>query len=365
MRNQRIWKAFLLGFILIQTNLCLKVQDQSSKPKVRPTLKFNENHEFVILQITDLHYGESEEKDLRNDMIHRKLIEMSKPDLVVITGDSISGYEWDDTIGWFAKLWKRFTKPYEDLKIPYAYTLGNHDIEADASLEEIEFLEKSHPYSMFDGTTEIDPTSLSNYVLHIYSAFEKATNKVAALAWLFDSKKKCFDMSNGNGCIGETQLNWYEDMSNKHLNADGSKIEGMSFFHVPIREFVTVWNWGLTFGVKGESVCCPAYQTKVFQRFKKVGNMRAIVCGHDHNNNFAGKLEGIDLIFGQKTGYGSYGPSLTQRGGTVYTLKEKITPSGKVTFDYISHILFEDGSIQKPDQPRWQGFNQFQTHCNN
>lgn len=35
-------------------------------PKVDKTLKFNENHEFTILQFTDLHYGEDDEKDQNN-----------------------------------------------------------------------------------------------------------------------------------------------------------------------------------------------------------------------------------------------------------------------------------------------------------
>lgn len=38
-------------------------------PKVNKKLRFNSNHEFTILQFTDLHYGESDEKDEANRRI--------------------------------------------------------------------------------------------------------------------------------------------------------------------------------------------------------------------------------------------------------------------------------------------------------
>lgn len=38
----------------------------TKKENVDKRLKFNENGEFTILQFTDLHYGESDEKDKNN-----------------------------------------------------------------------------------------------------------------------------------------------------------------------------------------------------------------------------------------------------------------------------------------------------------
>ena len=63
------------------------------------------------------------------------------------------------------------TKPFSDLKIPYAYALGNHDHQGNLNYQEIGELDKTHPYSLFKGTTSIDPTSISNYVLEIKSSF--------------------------------------------------------------------------------------------------------------------------------------------------------------------------------------------------
>ena len=50
------------------------------------------------------------------------------PDMVVLTGDMVSGFAWDKKEkDFFEKRWKMFTKPYLDKKVPYAYALGNHD----------------------------------------------------------------------------------------------------------------------------------------------------------------------------------------------------------------------------------------------
>ena len=45
-----------------------------------------------ILQMTDLHYGEGNARDQLNIAIQESLLDLEKPDLVIITGDVVSGY---------------------------------------------------------------------------------------------------------------------------------------------------------------------------------------------------------------------------------------------------------------------------------
>lgn len=52
-------------------------------------------------------------------------------DLIVISGDLVSGYAWDHSQGWYAKLWRRIAEVLDDTGLPYAAILGNHDAEAD------------------------------------------------------------------------------------------------------------------------------------------------------------------------------------------------------------------------------------------
>jgi hypothetical protein len=53
-------------------------------------------------------------------------------------------------------------------------------------------------------------------------------------------------------------------------------------------------------------------------------NVIANYVGHDHLNDFSGfykkNNKTIELLYGWKTGYGSYGPIPNKRGGTVITI---------------------------------------------
>ena len=55
-------------------------------------LKFN-NGKFRIMQVTDTHISDSEEKDNNTISNLSKMLEYEKPDFVVITGDLISGMD--------------------------------------------------------------------------------------------------------------------------------------------------------------------------------------------------------------------------------------------------------------------------------
>ncbi len=60
------------------------------------TLNFN-NGTFKILQLTDMHFGESNLKDLLTMSLQTFLIKKVNPDFVALTGDEVSGYAWDNT----------------------------------------------------------------------------------------------------------------------------------------------------------------------------------------------------------------------------------------------------------------------------
>lgn len=48
--------------------------------------------------------------------------------------------------------------------------------------------------------------------------------------------------------------------------------------------------------------------------------MSVVFSGHDHNNDYHGLLNGVDLAYVRKTGFGSYGPPISmRRGGRLLT----------------------------------------------
>ena len=75
--------------------LIIGLQCLNSKERVDKNLRFNSNGEFTILQFTDLHFGEDSEEDAQTQKLQVKLIKQVNPDLVVLTGDMLSGYAWD------------------------------------------------------------------------------------------------------------------------------------------------------------------------------------------------------------------------------------------------------------------------------
>ena len=411
-------KLALISLALVTIGLH-ELYKLNQKKKVNKTLKFNSLHEFTILQITDLHYGESPLKDSKNMAIQEKLLKYIKPDMVVLTGDMVSGYAWDKkSKDFYFSNWKKFTKSFLEKKILYAYALGNHDHQGDLGYKEIMDLDKTHPYSLFNGNQEIDKNSISNYFLEIKSSFESKKNFTSALLWLFDSKDKgCLGVDDSWGCITDNQIRWYEKMSkkfsyknnnqkvntknnkneNKKLNTKNEnkkvnkkikntnennkknkinenknnkknrknnqsiKIKGLAFFHIPPPEFKTMYNYYPTYQTKLETVGCPKKNTGFFQRVKKQGNIKGMFCAHDHNNDYGGFYDNIELVYGRKTGYGSYGPDGRQRGARVIKLKEFIDENGNLDFSYSHYILQEDGSIVENGEMRYG--DKFQDEC--
>ena len=100
--------------------------------KDQKKLKLREDGTFTMLQLTDLHYGESDDTDFSNNAIVSFLVDQERPDLAVVTGDVVSGYSWDGkTKGWFAKVYDKFAQILTKMKMNWAFTAGNHDTEAD------------------------------------------------------------------------------------------------------------------------------------------------------------------------------------------------------------------------------------------
>jgi pre-mRNA-splicing factor SYF1 len=133
----------------------------------RPPLRFKSDDTFRILQLTDLHYGESAALDLKSDevehsqrpffsvpasqphwvlhlsttslvlpvQVQRAVLAAERPDLVVFSGDMVSGWHCKPSAplladcgpGWFAARWRQLIAPVHEAGIPYAITLGNHE----------------------------------------------------------------------------------------------------------------------------------------------------------------------------------------------------------------------------------------------
>lgn len=339
----------------------------ADKALLEKGLRFRDDHTFTILQLTDLHYGENEIRNQITSDVQNALIKQVQPDLVVVTGDSVNGYEYDPRVtGFFEYYWRKFTKPYLDNKVPYAFVFGNHDTEADLSMAQIAALEANHPYSLFNGTDKIDPLSFSNYLLSVKSAFPGQTDQSSMLLWMLDSKSKgCLDKKDSYGCINQAQLDWYAREGSGHRTASGQKVKGFAFFHIPFEEFYKLYKWEATSGARNEATGCPMVNSGAYEAFLKEGNINGVFCGHDHSNDYFGFYHGIWLFYGRKTGYGSYSQEGMKKGGRVIKATEHIDKvTGDVRFTWRSFVVEEDGNVIKNEKLRRRGsiFNQWYCH---
>ena len=150
------------------------------------------------------------------------------------------GYAWDGkTPNWYKSIWDRWTTAIYEKKIPYGYTLGNHDSEADLSRREIVKLDMKNPYSYTQLCDEKIPGA-SNYYIPIYSS--KDPHKVVMNIWFFDSLQyDCLGV-HGFGCVPHEAVDWYLETSRRLEVEQGGMKPGVAFMHIPPQEWMFYWN---------------------------------------------------------------------------------------------------------------------------
>jgi len=286
-------------------------------------LRFKQDGTFKIAQFTDLHYGESVLQDIGNTVVQNVVLATENPDLVVLTGDAVSGYAWDGhQIDWFPKQWPNVIAPMLNFNTTWAFAFGNHDDQADYNRTQIVQLDQLNDISL----TQHGPTNIhgaTNYYLFVYSS--NVTNEVpVAVLYIFDSSDVNCENVTGWGCVYPDQIKWYISTSQAIKQKFGRIIPALAFFHIPVPEFMYMWNNDTTYGnLSDTGVCCFSVNTGLFAAFKQMGDVISVHCGHDHDNDFYGVYDGILLAYGRKTGYGGYGPPAGWlRGARILQLSE-------------------------------------------
>lgn len=326
----------LVSGLLVEQQGALKEGSLHPDTIIVDKLRFKADGTFRIAHITDLHYGEGPATDTKSDRAQQTLLKTSNPDLVVFGGDMVSGYAWKGEKNWFKSHWQRLIGPVLEAERPYASILGNHDGEADLSRREIIELDIASGQGLsFTRQAPSQTVGASNYYLDI---FDQLGRSVKGRIWFLDSMNKgCGDIDAGWGCVEKETVDWVE-----RAHAYLPKVEtSIAFIHIPLPEFRDLWRpASKTNGSRDEAVACPVLNTGLFDLAKKIG-IGGIYCGHDHNNDYYGVLEGVRLGFGRKAGYGGYGPPEGWlRGSRVIELK--IGEHGSLSSTWIAQ---EDGTL--------------------
>ncbi len=258
-------------------------------------LKFNPDGRLKILQITDCHYKVD---DPMNSQISidrmNELLDIEKPDFVMFTGDVVFSN------GTFTGL-DTVLGLVTDRNIPFALVFGNHDDEYDHSRPELyDYIVKKKGAIMPKRVTDEAP----DFVIPVMSS--GLDNKLAAALYCLDSHSYSkLSSVPGYDWIRHDQIDWYRKQSAifTEMN-DGKPLPSMAFFHIPLPEYrdAVMQEKYRIFGVKGEGVCCPIVNSGFFTAAKECGDMMAMFCGHDHDNDYAVRYMEILLAYGRYSG---------------------------------------------------------------
>ncbi|KAG7791556.1 hypothetical protein KL929_001713 [Ogataea haglerorum] len=267
-----------------------------AKTPARPQLSFK-NNKFKILQVADLHFstldgvcrdpwpklapGEKCQADPKTTRFVETVLDLEKPDLVVMTGDQIYGPGSPDTETTILKVCDIF----ERHKTPYAMVFGNHDDEGSLLRDEIMEIVEGLPYSL-SSAGPANVSGVGNYVLQVQ-------NKLAL--YFLDSHKKLTKVL-GYDYLKEDQIQW---IKSSWVPATVS----MAFFHIPLPEYRNTD--AIAFGNYKEGVMAPHVNSGMAQTFKEIGVSVASV-GHDHCNDFCLHSD-LWLCYGGAVGEGGYG----------------------------------------------------------
>ncbi|WP_213182168.1 metallophosphoesterase family protein [Desulfosarcina cetonica] len=296
-------------------------------------LRFNDDRSFKIVQFTDTQ--DDEDTDPRTVQLIEAVLDDQTPDLVVFTGDNVTG--GCDTPDDVMVAINNIVQPVDERHIPWLVTFGNHDEDhtEKTGLDEAAMLKiyMSYPYNINQwGPRNVEGTG--NMYTLIYGS--RGMRPVFNI-WALDSGRYAPDEIAGQSLDGypgwdwikHSQIIWYVETSKFLEKRMHAKVPGLMFFHIPLQEFATMWEMQdrhAVVGEKNEDVCPGPFNSGFYAAMLERGDVKGVFVGHDHVNNYVGNYYGIYLGYSANTGFGTYGLSGDERdrlrGARVFELNE-------------------------------------------
>ncbi len=272
-----------------------------------------------ILAVTDLHFfAKTAGKDEQTIAEIKKMAELFEPDLLVVNGDV-----WHDNPQGKGKEFCRFAcDALSSVGLPWVFVRGNHDLADDFS--ECDSMLSSAPGSLYKGSG-----SASNYTVEIVS---NGKVSLRLLAVNDSAPEKGFQ---------QKQIDWLQTEISR-INTGGRVTPAFLFCHIPLPQFKDVVING-----KAKGVMRDIYHDhekgapEAFDVIKDAGFIKAVFCGHDHNNDYDGQMNGVRLDYLRSTGRAGYGGLMLKKGGTLIDVDFQ-------TGSFEATTVFANGNAWKP-----------------
>ena len=304
--------------------------------KEKHILRFRKDGTFRVVMMSDLQ--ESTQYDPRSLRSVEVLLEEGDPDLVVFGGDNCYGPEIrnEQQLRDFLDI---FTAPLEKNKIPWVHVFGNHDHDVPIPIERQAEIYESYPMCISRHTDE-SVHGKSNFMIPVYNQ----KDEIALAIWGLDTNH-CIDELDGligtsmrkaamlpNAPIGTgpwgmiyfDQLVWYYNTSCALESKCKKKIPGLLCMHIAPYEYRTACanpQICVRDGHYDEMLGSTPFNTGLFSLLLQRGDIKAICCGHTHENDFDAEYCGIRLFWDACVGYRCYGID-ERRGGRLFTYYE-------------------------------------------
>ncbi|KIK78297.1 hypothetical protein PAXRUDRAFT_164361 [Paxillus rubicundulus Ve08.2h10] len=330
----------------------------------KPRITFREDGSFKLTIFSDVHFGENPwdswgpVQDINTNALMQSLLDIEEPDYVVINGDLITGentFRENST-----SLIDEIVRPLNAVKVPFSSTSGNHDTHINITrAEEIAREISISPLSY----TRFSPPGVggvggpANYWVPVY---EKTTDSAPALVlWFFDSRGGVYaDGSQMPDWVDSTVAKWItsETETMSDIWGDPELRSAVAFVHIPPHAIQAVQdildssvNPGLNADQLGQGSTQasddPASlgQDNAFWKSlnSRVVNLRAVISGHDHGNEWCARDPTYNVIFcfNKHSGYGGYSSSGWGRGVRSLRFRSAMPDDG-----IESYIMFENGT---------------------
>lgn len=297
--------------------------------------------DFKILAFTDMHLDGTNKEAMAKTMNQfLKTMNKEQPDLVIFNGDIVTAIFNKKRAVTLADIMERYG-------VYWCAILGNHEGEHPLAFSRKNLIRmwsdhKKYPHSLVQPGPE-DIYGYGNYVVDLLNADHKISQSLIFMdsgANVSKEDVKKLHISKASyDYIKPDQINWYKDKIKVLPKGTKSSL----FLHIPLCEYAKGWDaiydkksGNITdtgdckyiSGMQREPVCCPEYNSGLFDVMLSLGSTQAVFCGHDHVNDDSISYKGIDLNYLQASGYTTSTYGWDDQAGTKTNIVEKESLQG-------------------------------------
>ena len=307
-------------------------------------VQYRSDGSFKLLQFTDTHYIAGDPRSERALRCVEEALDAEKPDLVIHTGDILFGRP-------DIRSAQEILRPIADRGIPFAVALGNHDAQFGSSREKVFEAIRSLPGCLNTAPKE-GVYGCSNDVITL------SASRPERAFYLFDSMDavilKGEEEIHSYDYIRYSQIGWYRAHSEALSRRTGRPVPSLAFFHIPLCEV----NEALAspdaelVGINGEPPCPSRVNSGLLAQFREMGDVEAVVTGHDHDCDYVLRHGPLFYIYGRYSGCDTVYNHLG-RNGVVSDGGEKISGCRLFSFrrgvkGFRTWVRLFGGEIQQP-----------------